>query len=228
MSKLNPKFEYSTLNRQSVQGKRLYSLPDGSKVPSVTTILSQTMPPENRQMLADWKNKVGEEQAQLISTQSSSRGTRMHAYLETYIKTGEVKDQVSNPYAQEGLVMAKTVIEATDSKISEFWGSEVSLYYPGLYAGTADSLGVHEGNSAVFDFKQSNKPKKREWIGDYFLQLASYIMAHDEVYGTKIERGVILMCTPTLIFQEFVVEGDELEEYKIKWCSRVEQYFNIG
>jgi hypothetical protein len=228
MSKLNPKFEYTTLSRQSVYGKRLYSLPDGGKVPSVTTILSQTMPPEKRQMLADWKKKVGEEQAQLITTQSSSRGTRMHAYLETYIKTGEIKDQVTNPYAQEGLVMAKTVIANADDKISEFWGSEVSLFYPGLYAGTADSLGVHEGKSAVFDFKQSNKPKKREWIDDYFLQLASYIMAHDEVYGTKIERGVILMCTPDLIFQEFVVEGDELEEYKIKWCSRVEQYFNIG
>lgn len=228
MSKLIQKYNYGNLNRDESTGKRLYKLPDGSKVPSVTTILNKTMPWEKRQMLADWKARVGEQQAQLISTQSSSRGTRMHSYMETYIKTGTIKEAVTNPYAQESLMMAKTVIEAVDDKISEFWGSEISLYYPGLYAGTADSLGVHEGKQAVFDFKQTNKPKKREWIDDYFLQVASYAMAHDELHGTKIERGVILMCSPDLIYQEFVVEGDEFEEYKVKWCNRLEEYFKLA
>ena len=86
--------------------------------------------------------------------------------------------------------------------MEEIWGSEITLYYPGLYAGATDLCGIYEGRESIIDFKQSNKPKRREWIEDYFVQLAAYAMAHNHVYDTKIQSGVILMSLKITIFRE--------------------------
>ena len=195
MTLLNPKFTYTKLARDESTGKRLYATPDGFKVPSVTTVLDKTKPAESRIALANWRKNVGEKKAQEIVTEAANRGTRMHTFLENYIKGDVLKETVSNPYAQQSLTMAKIVIDKGFPKINEVWGSEVPLYFPELYAGTTDCCGIHDGDESILDFKQTNKPKKLEYIGDYFLQLTAYAMAHNEIHKTNIRKGVILMCS---------------------------------
>lgn len=229
------RYNYSPLSRTSIDGKRHYCTPDGAKVPSVTTILDKTKPAEKKKALEDWKKRVGEERAQQITTESANRGTRMHAYLESYVLNGDMKDLPANPYAHPAWFMAAEVILKGLTHVDEFWGVEVPLYYSGLYAGTTDCLGLWKGKPAILDFKQTNKPKKREWIDDYFLQLAAYANAHNHTYGTEINQGVILMCVqPKEIepgvfgepeYQEFVVEGDEFDHWTNEWTKRVELYY---
>lgn len=225
MSKLNTKFNYTELKRKSIEGKRLYTCPDGSAVPSVTTILDKTKPEEKKQALRNWKKRVGVQQAQKITTEAASRGTRMHKYLEDYVNGEVLKESVSNPYAQQSLDMAKIVVKEGLCNVDEYWGTEVALYFPQIYAGTTDCVGVHKGEDCIMDFKQTNKPKKREWIEDYFLQLCAYAEAHNEVYGTKIRKGVVLMCSKDYEYQEFISEGTEWDTWKQLWWQRVEEYY---
>jgi genome maintenance exonuclease 1 len=229
------RYDYKPLDRTTLDGKRHYCLPDGTKVPSVTTILDRTKPEEKKQALANWKKRVGEQQAQQIVTEAANRGTRMHAYLESYVLNGDMKELPTNPYAHPSWFMAAEVILKGLVHVDEYWGSEVPVYYSGLYAGTTDCIGVWKGKPAILDFKQTNKPKKREWIEDYFLQLAAYAEAHNNTYGTDIQDGVILMCAqPKLLedgtystpeYQEFTIEGDEFAHWKQEWLKRVELYY---
>jgi genome maintenance exonuclease 1 len=225
MSLLIEKFNYVKLTRDESQGKRLYATPQGHRVPSVTTILDKTKPAEARAALANWKKAVGEKKAQEIVTEAAGRGTRMHKYLEDYVKGEPLRETVTNPFAQQSLDMARIVIEKGFPKISEVWGSEVPLYFPELYAGTTDCCGIHDGDEAILDFKQTNKPKKLEWIGDYFLQLTAYALAHNEVHGTNIRKGVILMCSKDYQYQEFILEPKDFDYWTNCWCDRVSEYY---
>ena len=225
MSLLIEKFNYVKLTRDESQGKRLYATPQGHRVPSVTTILDKTKPAEARAALANWKKAVGEKKAQEIVTEAAGRGTRMHKYLEDYVKGEPLRETVTNPFAQQSLDMARIVIEKGFPKISEVWGSEVPLYFPELYAGTTDCCGVHNGDEAILDFKQTNKPKKLEWIDDYFLQLTAYALAHNEVHGTNIRKGVILMCSKDYQYQEFILEPKDFDYWTGRWCDRVSEYY---
>lgn len=224
----NPKFNYTGINRQIINGQRNYVTPDGNKLPSVTTILEATKPEEKKQALNEWRKKVGYEKAQQITTEAANRGTRMHTYLEQYVKEGAIKERGSNPFSWASHAMADVVIQEGLSKVNEFWGVEVPLYFPNIYAGTTDCVGVHEGNESILDFKQTNKPKKREWIEDYFAQLAAYALAHNRVHGTEIQTGVILMCSQNFEFQHWVIEGKEFEEHLDRWLSRVEKFYQIA
>jgi genome maintenance exonuclease 1 len=232
---ITQRYNYTPLDRTTIDGKRHYCLPDGSKVPSVTTILDKTKPREKVEALANWKKRVGEAKAQEITTEAANRGTRMHAYLEHYVLQEDMKPLPSNPYAHPSWFMAAEVILKGLQHVDEFWGVEVPLYYSGLYAGTTDLIGVWKGKPAIMDFKQTNKPKKREWIEDYFLQLAAYAAAHNEMHGTTIEDGVILMaCQPKLLsdgsystpeYLEFEVAKDEFAHWSNEWMKRVELYY---
>lgn len=225
MTLLISKFTYTSINRESVDGRRLYATPDGFRVPSVTTILDRTKPAEAREALANWKKAVGEKKAQEIVTEAANRGTRMHTYLENYIKGDALRETVTNPFAQQSLDMARIVIDKGLSKVNEVWGCEVPLFFPELYAGTTDCVGVHQGEAAILDFKQTNKPKKLEWIDDYFLQLTAYALAHNEVHGTNIRKGVILMCSKDYQYQEFVLEPKDFDMWTDRWCNRVSEYY---
>jgi hypothetical protein len=233
------KFNYDHLERNNVDGERLYCLPDGTKVPSVTTILNVTSTSEKKDALKRWKDRVGVKKAEEIVKDASSRGTRMHTYLEKYIRDGAMPDRGSNPYSWASHAMADTIIKSGLNKVDEFWGVEVPLYFPKVYAGTSDCIGVHEKQESIMDFKQTNKPKRREWIDDYFIQLAAYAEAHNEVHGTQINKGVILMCvkpeqteqaviTKAPEYQEFVLKGAEFEHYRREWWRRVEQYYMLN
>jgi genome maintenance exonuclease 1 len=229
------RYEYIPLARESVEGKRHYALPNGARVPSVTTILDATKPLEKKQALQEWRKRVGEKQAQEITTEAANRGTRMHTYLERYIRNDDIGELPTNPFAQPSWFMAAEVILEGLHHVDEFWGSEIPLYYSGLYAGTTDCIGVWKGKPAILDFKQTNKPKKREWIDDYFIQLAAYAEAHNHTYGTDIKSGTILMCAKPEIFpdgscgkpqyQEFELTENEYEYWRDQWSRRVELYY---
>ena len=235
---ITQRYNYLPLDRTTIDGKRHYCLPNGVKVPSVTTILDRTKSEESKAALANWKKRVGDQQAQQIVTEAANRGTRMHSYLEQYILTDDLEPLPGNPFAQPSWFMAAEVILQGLSNVDEFWGTEVPVYYSGLYAGTTDCLGVWKGRPAIMDFKQSNKVKKREYIGDYFLQLTAYAAAHNETHGTDINTGVILMAVqPKLLpdgtldkpqYLEFVVEEDEFKHWHNEWLKRVEQYYLIS
>ena len=235
----NPRFDYKPIPRVTVDGKRYYATPDGNRLPSVTTILDRTKPQEKRDALERWKKSVGVERAQQITTEAANRGTRMHTYLEHYVKTGEMKDRPANPFAVPSWLMAQTVIDQGLTNVSEFWGIEVPLYFPKIYAGTTDGCGMHLAQESILDYKQTNRAKRREWIDDYFLQLCAYAEAHNQVHGTHIKKGVVLMCVKPDVdaqmniirppeYQEFVLEGAEFEHYRDLWWRRVEQYYMLN
>jgi genome maintenance exonuclease 1 len=219
------KFLYDEMKRETTTEGRKYVAPDGNKLPSVTTILDATKTLEAKKALIDWRRRVGEQKAKEITAEAAGRGTRMHKWLENYVLTGETGEPGSNPYSKQSHQMAHTIISQGLSNCPEFWGTEVSLYFPKVYAGTTDLVGLHSGDEAILDFKQTNKPKKREWIEDYFLQLTAYANAHNEVYGTKIRKGVILMCSADNQYQEFIVEGNEFDHWSDRWWKRVEEYY---
>jgi genome maintenance exonuclease 1 len=220
------KFPYKELKRETINGSRKYMTPDGHAVPSVTTILDATKPEEAKQALREWRKRVGEEKAKQITAEAAGRGTRMHKWLENHVKTGEIGEPGSNPYSKQSHQMAQTIINKGLCNCQEFWGTEVSLYFPEVYAGTTDLVGVHDNSEAIMDHKQTNKPKKREWIDDYFLQLAAYATAHNEVWGTNIRKGVVFMCSAANEYQEFIVEGKEFDYYTNMWYTRLDQYYS--
>jgi ATP-dependent exoDNAse (exonuclease V) beta subunit len=228
MTLLIERYQYKTLSRDESTGKRLYATPDGHKVPSVTTILDKTKPEESRIALANWRKAVGEQKAQQITTEAANRGTRMHKFLEDYVKGEPMNENITNPFAQQSQKMAKIVIEKGMCNVDEVWGSEVPLYFPELYAGTTDCVGVHQGDESILDFKQTNKPKKREYIDDYFLQLTAYALAHNEVHGTNIRKGVILMCSKDYEYQEFILEPKDFDYWTERWCDRVSEYYRLN
>lgn len=219
------KFPYEEMRREATSEGRKYVTPDGLKLPSVTTILDATKPLEAKKALIEWRRRVGEAKAKEITAEAAGRGTRMHKWLENYVLNDDTGEPGGHPASKQSHQMAHTVIQNGLSKCDEFWGTEVSLYFPQIYAGTTDLVGLHNGDEAIMDHKQTNKPKKREWIEDYFLQLTAYANAHNEVYGTKIRKGVIFMCSAANEYQEFIVEGNEFDEWSDRWWKRVEEYY---
>jgi genome maintenance exonuclease 1 len=222
MTLIKNKYIYEKLQRIEIDGKRRYQTPGGPPVASVTTILGAT---KDQTHLIEWRRRVGEKKAQEITTEAAGVGTRMHKYLEDYIDTGEWPVAGSNPYAQQAHAMATVIkIHALDD-VTEIWGSEVPLYVPNLYAGTTDLVGVYKGNPAILDFKQTNKPKKVEWVEDYFLQLTAYAIAHNEVHGTNIREGHVFMCSRDLEYQQFDIWPHEFDEWEQEWWRRVYTYY---
>ena len=219
--KKNNKYTYvrgsSTTDHES--GHRTYDF-KGDKLPSVTTILSRT---KDQSYLDKWKAKVGYDEAERIKNLSSTRGTAMHKYLDSYVRDKQRVDLT--PIGQEARIMAQKIIEVGLTPISEYYGSEVSLYYPGLYAGSTDLVCLHNGIETIVDFKQANRPKKEEWIEDYYLQIAAYAMAHDYIHGSTIEQGIIMVCTPDLYYQEFKFDGEEMRKYRHQFLRRLNQFY---
>ena len=221
----NKKYNYPSSTRALVQGKRHYSL-DGSNLPSVTTILSATKSEEDKAALAAWKERVGKVEAERIKKESSTRGSNLHKFIEDFLHGKLNQDLIEDN--NNSKKMAEEIIDnGLKNKLTEVWGAEATLYYPGKYAGTADCVGVYEGKESILDFKQSNKPKKEEYIEDYFLQIGAYSLAHNTVYNSNITQGVILLCTVDRLFQDFKIEGKELVNFQNKFLERVEKFYNL-
>jgi hypothetical protein len=221
--KWNKQFIYPKSIRSLIKDERHYEV-GSEKLPSVTTILAATQSDEKRESLAKWKEKVGDSKADEIKNQAATRGTVMHSHLEYHLNGQGLLDLSDG--GQVARNMAKTIIDKGLGDLQEIWGSEVTLYYPGLYAGQTDVVGIYQGRDSIIDFKNSNKPKRDEWITDYYLQGAAYATSHDCIYGTNIEQIVILICTPDLFFQRFIINGDRFRQYKWEWLKKVDQYYN--
>lgn len=228
------RFEYKNCKQinDPITRKRVYATPDGECLPSVTTILSAT---KDMTHLNAWKKRIGEAKAQQIVTEASGVGTSLHANLEKFI-CGVERQPGNNPVHIKANAMADVIIANGLSKVNEVWAIEQSLYYAGLFSGTTDLVGVYKNNPSVMDYKQANRPKKLEYVEDYFIQLLFYATAHNNTYGTDIKEGHIFMCTrgddPMKvggeIYQQFDLDSSNWNEYEDKMWSKLEQYYALG
>ena len=212
------KYDYASLKRQDGE-YRIYLTPDGESLPSVTSVLSKT---KDKSGLHAWRKRVGEKKAEKIMKDAAQIGTALHLYIEHYVNGKPYKDLTN--IGVEAEIMAKKIIEEGLKDVDEVWGSEVHLYLPGKYAGTTDMVGLYKGRPAIIDFKQTNKPKKREWVQDYLMQLSAYAMAHNELFGTDIDQGVILMCSRDLTFQRFELTGEKFNRAGDSFMKKLDLY----
>ena len=219
--KHNPKYQYIGGEQITEHGSRTYDV-QGQRLPSVTTILAKT---KDQSYIKRWKEKVGHEEAERIKNLSSKRGTAMHKFLEKHIEGFGYQDLT--PIGRQAAPMAQKIIEIGLTPVTEYYGSETTLYYPGLYAGSTDLIGLHNDMETIIDFKQANRPKNPDWIEDYYLQIAAYAMAHDQVYGSNIRQGIIMICTPDLYFQEFRFQDHEMRRWRHAWLKRLDEYYEI-
>ena len=211
------KFDYKPLKRVDSGNGRRYIVGEGRALPSVTTILSKT---KDLTHIKAWQARVGLAEAEKIKTEAGSLGNSMHKNLENYI----LGEEMSGSFMAQTL--AKVIIKQGLNKVNEVWGTEVALYSKDLYAGTTDLIGLHDGIPSIMDFKNSLKEKKREWIKDYFMQLAAYAMSHNEMYNTDIQRGVVMIATRDAKYQEFIIEGDEFTRYQTMWANKLCAYYD--
>ena len=219
------KYPYHEIKRRRVDGKRLYDTESGF-LPSVTTILDKTKPQETVKALNEWRNRVGHKEASRITREAANVGTLLHKNLENWL--------IDDAYTSGGNLlnivaarMSDVVIDNIKDDLTEVWGTEVGLYYPGLYAGTTDLAGIWKGKETIMDFKQTNKPKKREWIEDYFMQGTAYGLAHNSLFETNIEQVAIFMVSRDCEWQLFELNRDEFAEYSEKWANRVGQFYDL-
>ena len=220
--KWNKLYKYPPSTRSLIEGSRHYDV-SNEILPSVTTILQATQSDEKKASLAKWRQKVGENEAEKIRDEAAKRGTAMHKFLEYYVQNQKLLDLSDEGRAARS--MGQAIIDQGLKDVEEVWGSEVTLFYPGLYAGQTDLCGIYSGRESIVDFKQTNKPKRVEWVEDYFLQLAAYAMAHDQIYGTCIDQGVILMCSKDGFFQKFTSNGGDFTRFKHKFLGRIDQFY---
>ena len=218
MTLIMNKYDYQPISRKQVEGKRKYMTPDGNAVASVTTILDAT---SDKTGLIAWRKRVGETKAREITTEAAGVGTRMHKYLEDYVETGVMPTPGSNPFAKKAHTMALQVLEHAMGDVDEIWGSEVALYVPQMYAGTTDLVGQYKGQPCIMDFKQTNKPKKLEYVQNYFLQLVAYAEGHIFMCS----RGDDGMALGGETYQQFDVWPDEYDEWRHEWYNRVYTYY---
>jgi hypothetical protein len=212
---------YESLTRQDSPEGRRYVNSHGEKLPSVTTILDRT---KDKTHLIEWANRVGLDEAEKIKNDAAKIGTAMHAYIESHIKGRPLKP-AKYPWQFKAYRMGACLMESYFPELDEAWGNEVMLYRRGLYAGTTDLVGVFRGQPSIVDFKQANKMKKREWIDDYFVQLTAYASAHNEMYGTEIRQGVVLMAAQDGQLKDFVICGREFDSYLDQWNAKVKEYY---
>ena len=201
--------------------KRVYLTPDGEHLPSVTTILSAT---KDMTALNEWKNRIGHAKAQQITTEAAGVGTAMHSNLERFI-AGLQRQPGNNPVHVQANQMADQIIINGLAHVNEVWAMEQSLYFPGLYSGTTDLVAVYKDHPCIADYKQTNKPKKEEWVEDYKMQLIAYILAHNEVYGTDIREGHVFMCSRNCEYQQFDLWPTDFNKYQDLWLGKVEEYY---
>ena len=222
----NKKYNYPSSSRAIESGIRRYLL-GNVKLPGVTSILDATKSEEERAALEIWKDRLGHESAEKITKAASTRGSKMHSYLESYL-LGRENLSLFDDNEQYKLMATEIIEKGLKNRLEEIWGVECTLYYPDKYAGTADCVGVYEGQECIIDFKNANKPKKMEYIDSWLLQTAAYSLAHNIVYKSNIISCVILVCTVDKLFQEFKIQGSELITYQNLFLGRLKKFNELS
>ena len=224
--KWNKKYNYPSSTRAIEDGIRRYNL-EGKKLPSVTSILDQTKSEEDKAALANWRERIGFKEAAEITKSASNRGSMMHNYLESFLLGRENLSFFEEN--EKYKIMAEEIIEkGLNNRLEEIWGVECTLFYPDKYAGTADCVGIYDGKETIIDFKQSNKPKKFEYIDSWLLQTSAYSLAHNIVYNSNITSCVILVCTVDKLFQEFKIQNHDLVIYQNLFLGRLKKFNEIS
>ena len=210
-------YVYEKLERSDTSNGRVYKISENVHVPSVTTVLDRT---KDKTALKQWADRIGQAEADRQKEQAAYIGTNMHATLECII-SGDAMRFGTDWQAMKGHQMAFTLANKYFGALSAVHGSEVGLYYQNRYAGTTDLVATYRGKLAIIDFKQSVKPKRHEFITDYFHQLAAYAVAHDWRHGTSIDYAAVLISVQDGTTQEFTTTGREFEEFKAQWMERL-------
>ena len=217
------KYSYPNLERVEENEMRFYKDSNNDLVPSVTTVLDAT---GDKSGITQWRRKVGPAQADAIVQESTLIGSAVHEAIENYL----LGKSWSNFTDDRNGFLAKSIsskfISSCLNGIDEVWGLESGLILDGLYAGTADCIGVYKGLPAIIDFKTAKKLKRKDWIEDYFLQCSAYANAHNVMFETSINDLVILMVDRDLLFKEFHIKKDEFSLYTDKWKKRLIKFHN--
>lgn len=222
MIPITPRHKYHELERVTHKnGKRYYVSPEEDKLSSVTTILGAT---KDSKGLQEWRNWVGDKEADRIVKEAVGLGSLMHEHLENWMQ-GIPRPGGTNLVRKMATDMADTIINRGLVNVDEVWGIEEILYYPKLYAGTADLIGVHKGEPAIMDYKTARKMKKPEHVVDYYCQGAAYCLAHNELFGTNLRKVVLFMVTRECEYKEWVLEGEEFDAIEKQWIERLHTFY---
>ena len=217
-------FIFPTSSRAIVNKERLYDIGQ-DKLPSVTTILAATQSEEKKASLEAWRQRLGAETADKVKDDAAARGTVMHHIIESWLTDQGHLDLTDT--GQQAHTMADLIIKkGLENRLTEIYGVEPTVFHSGMgYAGATDFIGVHDGELIIGDFKQSNKPKRREWIEDYKLQMAAYALAFQDMFNIPIGKAINFICTRDFYYQEFMFDGEEFRQAKYTWMKKVEQYY---
>lgn len=220
---MKTKFTYQKIKQVNTDKGRYYETPSGN-FSSVTTILSAT---SDDDWLTNWKNAVGEEQAEKIVSEAVKIGSRMHELIESHLLEVEPPPPQDKSFYMKTLTkgMAKTIITNGIKNVDEIWGVEAPLYHPiDRYSGTSDLIGVYKGKPSIIDYKSTNSRKSESMVFDYYCQGSAYASAHNHLFDTDIRQIVILMASRDFHFTEYVVEGNEFDKYMSEWKRRVDMF----
>ena len=217
-------FIFPTSSRAIVNKERLYDIGQ-DKLPSVTTILAATQSEEKKASLEAWRQRLGAEAADKVKDDAAARGTVMHHIIESWLTDQGHLDLTDT--GQQAHTMADLIIKkGLENRLTEIYGVEPTVFHGGMgYAGATDFIGVHDGELIIGDFKQSNKPKRREWIEDYKLQMAAYALAFQDMFNIPIGKAINFICTKDFYYQEFGFDREEFRQAKYTWMKKVEQYY---
>jgi hypothetical protein len=217
------KYSYPNLERVEENDMRFYRDSNNDLVPSVTTVLDAT---GDKSGITQWRRKVGPAQADAIVQESTLIGSAVHEAIENYLLGKSWNNFTDDRNGFLAKSISSKFISSCLNGIDEVWGLESGLILDGLYAGTADCIGVYKGLPAIIDFKTAKKLKRKDWIEDYFLQCSAYANAHNVMFETSISNLVILMVDRDLLFKEFNIKKDEFSLYTDKWKKRLIKFHN--
>tara|TARA_B100001939_G_C16939573_1_gene617734 strand:+ start:1231 stop:1905 length:675 start_codon:yes stop_codon:yes gene_type:complete len=176
--------DYPSLSRETVDGVRYYDTPNGKKLVSITSVISHY----NREIFREWRAKVGEQEANKVTKQATSRGTDMHTLAEYYLKNSKL------PSVQPLSEMLFKQAKPTLNKIDNIHAQEQALFsYELGIAGSVDCIAEYEGELAIIDFKTAKKPKPKKWVDHHFVQCAAYACMLYEMTGIMVKKFVIIM-----------------------------------
>ena len=194
--------ELTEMNAVTTEKGRQYRTPEGIDLPSITTVLSIL----SRESIAKWRSRVGHEEANRISHRASSRGTRVHEIVEKYINNEE---NFKDGYTPDIISSFSDLKPILDSRIGRVYAQEAPLYSNHLgVAGRVDCIAEFDGRLSVIDFKTSMKPKRKDWITNYFMQESAYAIMWEERTNRPITQLVTIISVDNHEPQIFVEHRD--------------------
>ncbi|MFL2707726.1 MAG: preprotein translocase subunit TatA [Gammaproteobacteria bacterium] len=218
------KFDYPELKRVNNNLGRFYIDSDSNHVPSVTTILNNIS--DKKASIDQWRMRVGDDEADRVMKEATDIGSMVHESLENYLNKSDHNIFTNDSIGIMAKGMSQKLIDDALNSISEVYGLEVHLVLNDLYAGTADCIGVIDGEETIIDFKTSKRIKKKEWIDDYFLQGCAYANAHNVMFNTNIKQVAILMVDRDLIYKKFLIKDNEFNHFTKLWKQKLLAFHN--